>query len=263
MVNQIIEVVVKSDKGIVKKVNQDNFLIKVGKVKEDEFGLFAICDGLGGLSQGEVASKKVVLALEKWWNTRLSIIVTSSIGDRDILMEMGQVINKVNEDIINYSKENSIKIGTTSSILLILNRRFYICHIGDSRIYTINEKLNQLTKDHTYYNKLVEEGNIEKSKTVKKSILTQCIGANISIKPNFLVGDLNKNTLFILCSDGFYNKMTEGEFFKMKYDLEETSDYGYMGEVCTRYIENIKAKGEKDNISVIGVKFNITGGDKI
>lgn len=261
MGQEIIEVVVKSDKGRVKKVNEDNFLIKVGKINNNEFGLFAICDGLGGLSNGDLASKEMVLELEKWWNNRIANIVSNNIVDRDILVELSCVIRDVNRKLIKYASDNNIRLGTTASILLIYNRKFYVCHIGDSRIYTISSSVNKLTKDHTYYNKLIQDGEIEESKKVKKSILTQCVGSGPSISPDFLVGRLNKDVLFILCCDGFYNKMSDREFMDMKNELEETSDYGYMGEICTKYIELIKGKGERDNITVMAIKYRVNEGE--
>lgn len=260
---QKIEVIVKTDKGIVKDVNQDNFLIKVGEVNGNDIGLFSICDGLGGLAKGEIASKLMVTTLQKWWKSRLNQILTPSVRDEDILRELNSALLEGNSEIIKYGKENGIKSGTTCSIILILKEKFYICHVGDSRIYSIDSTINQLTKDHTYYNKLIEAGEIEKSKTVKKSILTQCVGVNETIKPVYLVGKLKKEALFLLCSDGFYKKMSEGDFYKMKYEIEETSDYGYMGEICSKYVNFVKNKGEKDNISVILVKYKMRGNDMI
>jgi PPM family protein phosphatase len=260
---QNIEVIVKTDKGTIKEINQDNFLIKVGRISRGDIGLFVICDGLGGLSKGEIASKFMVTALQRWWNTRLNQILTSSIKDEDILRELNKALLEGNSQIINFGRENDIKLGTTCSMILILKEKFYICHIGDSRIYSIDNTINQLTKDHTYYNKLIEEGEIEKSKTVNKSILTQCIGVKEAIKPVYLVGKLKKEAFFLLCSDGFYRNMSEGDFYRMKYEIEETSDYGYMGEICSKYVDFVKQKGEKDNISVILVKYKMGGNDRV
>ncbi|MBU5317214.1 serine/threonine-protein phosphatase [Clostridium bornimense] len=256
METERIEVVVKSDKGVIKQINEDNFIIKVGQIDGKDFGLFALCDGLGGLEKGEVASKKMVSALEVWWHSRIGIFLGNNVEDKSLLIELRNVLIKVNKELFDYGKENNIRLGTTASILLILKGKFYICHIGDSRIYVINESVKKLTEDHTYYNQLLKEGNIEKSKTVKRSILTQCVGVGDNIKPNFFVGKLSKKATFVLCSDGFYNKMKDEDFIEMKNDLYEGSDYGYMGEVCASFIEKIKARGEKDNISVIAIKYS-------
>lgn len=258
---ELLEVVVKTDKGTVKKINEDNFLIKVAKVNDKEFGLFAICDGLGGLSNGDLASKKMVLALERWWNSKIKLIINSSLDDKDILIEFSLVTREVNRELIQYSKENNVKLGTTASILFVFKKKFYICHIGDSRIYTVDNEIKALTKDHTYYNDLISKGKFNEAKTVKKSILTQCIGSSISIKPHFIVGNLPKDVLFILCCDGFYNKLSSKEILNMKEELYETSDYGYMGQICTKYIELVKSKGERDNITVLAIKYSIEKDD--
>ncbi|MGL5150377.1 MAG: PP2C family protein-serine/threonine phosphatase [Clostridium sp.] len=252
---ECIEVVVKTDKGRVKKVNEDNFLIKVAKFNNREFGLFAICDGLGGLSNGDFASKRMVQQLEKWWNNKIQGVLNADIEDRDILIEFSIVMREVNRELINYGKENNLKLGTTASVLFVLNRKFYICHIGDSRIYTIDKEIKVLTKDHTYYNELISKGKFHEAKNVKRSILTQCIGSGIDIRPDFLVGKLPSEVLFLLCCDGFYNKMTFKDFQEMKKELYETSDYGYMGQVCNKYIQLVKGRGERDNITVLAIKY--------
>lgn len=246
----------KTDIGNIKKINQDNLLCKSGKVENNEFGLFIVCDGVGGLSKGEIASTSVIEHFDSWCNNELIELLSNNLIDSNTIKNsICNNLYKVNQNLISFSNEQNIKLGTTTTILFVLNKKYYIAHIGDSRVYIVNKKLKQLTEDHTYYAKLMKEGNIEKARKTKKSILTQCIGVKDHINIYLSEGNLNKNSTFILCSDGFYNKLDK-KITKKICKLKKKNQKK-LKKHCDKLVDNIKAKGERDNITLIAVNVSI------
>ena len=243
----------KTDIGNVKQVNQDALLCKIGSMNNNEFGLFVVCDGLGGLEYGEVASKKTTEYFEEWWNTNIKTILQTNDSEKLIRESLEEVLIKSNREIIQLSNEINSKIGTTASVLFILNKNYYIVHIGDSRIYEINKNMIQLTEDHSQYEMLRKQG-IKNLQNVKKNVLTQCIGVNDKLDIFYKKGKISKNTNFLICSDGLHNKMDKesviNKFNNKNSKVFRTKD---LQEICENLIDEVKEKKERDNITAISI----------
>lgn len=243
----------KTDIGNVKQVNQDALLCKIGSMNNNEFGLFVVCDGLGGLEYGEVASKKTTEYFEEWWNTNIKTILQTNDSEKLIRESLEEVLIKSNREIIQLSNEINSKIGTTASVLFILNKNYYIVHIGDSRIYEINKNMIQLTEDHSQYEMLKKQG-IKNLQNVKKNVLTQCIGVNDKLDIFYKKGKISKNTNFLICSDGLHNKMDKesviNKFNNKNSKVFRTKD---LQEICENLIDEVKEKKERDNITAISI----------
>ncbi len=248
-----ITVGAKTDIGNVKQVNQDALLCKIGSMNNNEFGLFVVCDGLGGLEYGEVASKKTTEYFEEWWNTNIKTILQTNDSEKLIKESLEEVLIKSNREIIQLSNEINSKIGTTASVLFILNKNYYIVHIGDSRIYEINKNMIQLTEDHSQYEMLKKQG-IKNLQNVKKNVLTQCIGVNDKLDIFYKKGKISKNTNFLICSDGLHNKMDKesviNKFNNKNSKIFRTKD---LQEICENLIDEVKEKKERDNITAIAI----------
>lgn len=92
--------------------------------------------------------------------------------------------------------------------------QYYIIHVGDSRVYLINDKVNLLTHDQTFVAREIAAGRMtkEQAKTdSRRSVLLQCVGASPVVEPEFLSGTIQKNAVYMLCSDGFRHQITEEE----------------------------------------------------
>ncbi|MDD3223251.1 MAG: serine/threonine-protein phosphatase [Clostridium sp.] len=245
-----------SDKGNVKKLNQDNFLIKIYQNQKKNCALFVMCDGIGGLSNGEVASSIAVKYFKEWFKNNFQV-VTEDLSEKKVINLMSNALNEVNNRIIKYGQDMSIKLGTTVSALLFLNIKYFIVHVGDSRIYKLNSKINQLTEDHTYVAMSVKNKTMTKEEArnnPKKHILTQCIGVKKNIDIYKAMGKIYKNDFFILCCDGLYNKIQEKELLNNIKSLKEINNETLQG--CAQKCVNVvKNRGEVDNISMIIVGF--------
>lgn len=247
----------KSDKGNIKKNNEDNYIIKSLTKGRNKCGLIAVCDGLGGLSCGEVASKIMVDEIDIWWEEKINTIIKRKSQERYILHCLEELLREGNKKVNKKSKELEAKIGTTISCILIINNTYYVAHVGDSRIYKLENNLEQITQDHTLYERLRRCGCIEESNKVKKSILTQCIGNSDDISVYTDMGKIKNSCSFIVCSDGYYNKMdTKATIRRLRHRLIEY-DNNYLQISCEKLVNDVMKAGERDNITLACMRVQV------
>lgn len=255
MVQYSIDIAAVSDKGNVKKINEDSIIARVGEYRGEEFGLFVVCDGLGGLSCGDVASKIAINEFEIWWKEKLSIFIKSQ-DDNKIISSFKEVVNICNWKIMKHGKDINKKIGTTLSVLFLLRGKYYVVHIGDSRVYRIGSKLEQITEDHSYVAMRVRNGEMtpsEAKKSINRNLLLQCVGVKDTLDIYCNVGRFNYNESFILCSDGFYNSFEDEELLKM-FNMKKKKRYNLQNYLL-EIVQVVKDRKERDNISIILVKL--------
>ena len=247
----------KCDIGTTKKVNQDAILIKCANTIKGKVCMLAVCDGMGGLSQGELASTTVILELSKWFERYLPQIIVKDTYENEIKESILKILNSVNIRIKEYGENKDIKLGTTLSLLLVINNVYYIYNIGDSRTYIINESVNQITKDQSYVQREVDLGRLTTEQArchPKRNILLQCIGVSENIEIDSYTGNVKEGTAFLLGSDGFCHEIKNGEMLEI-FAVNEFIDDDMLTTKCSDIVEKIKLRGEKDNISVIAAKF--------
>lgn len=241
--------------GIRKKINQDSLLLKVADTAIGQVAFAAVCDGIGGLSKGELASKEVIAAFDVWFLQELPILIKEGFGTETLKKQWEQILQRLNETFIYYGKEHNCHIGTTLTAVLFIEKKYYIFHVGDTRVYAINDTIVQLTKDHTLVQKKIEVGALTKEEAKldsRRNILLQAIGISKNILPDFIVGDIEHNTTYLVCSDGFRNQLTEQEIFEnikktnMQQEEKITETLKHMQQV-------VMDRGEKDNITAIAI----------
>ena len=137
-----------TDIGITKKTNQDSLLIKHGSYEDGELLLAVVCDGMGGLAKGEVASASVITAFAKWFDNELPYELNNL--DMNIIGAKWDLLLKdLNSRISEYGVSIKENMGTTFTGILFANDEFVVGHVGDSRLYKIDYGVHQLTEDHT------------------------------------------------------------------------------------------------------------------
>ena len=161
----------------------------------------------------------------------------------------------LNLKILDYGKLHNIKLGTTFTGILFVDNKYVSLHVGDSRLYYIGKNLSQLTKDHTFVEREIEKGTLSKEQAKKdkrRNLLLQCIGASTKIEPQILIGQVKKGA-YMLCSDGFRHEISDEEIFDSlnPRNLNEPED---MQNKVRLLINQVKSRGERDNISAILVK---------
>ena len=247
-------VVADTDIGIAKDTNQDSILIKHANYKEKEIVLAVICDGMGGLSKGELASATVIRALAEWFDKELPKEIDNI--DMDVIGgKWSLLLKNLNAKIMQYGQRAGVSLGTTFTGMLFYDCQYLICHVGDTRAYYIGHMLQQLTTDQTFIAREIAKGTmtVEQAKTDKRrNLLLQCIGASDKVEPQIIKGKI-VNGVYMLCSDGFRHEITSEEIyahFKSDNLINEES----MRANARLLIEENKKRQEKDNISVILVK---------
>lgn len=245
-----------TDVGIAKDTNQDSFGVKTVETQLGKMTIAIICDGMGGLSKGEVASATVVDAFHKWILHKLPFLCESGISESVIQKEWTEIILSCNKKISSYGKNIGINLGTTLAIIMLTETKYFIVNIGDSRVYEIFDKTTLLTKDQTVVAKEVEAGIITEEQAKvdpRRSVLLQCIGASDVIEPEFFFGITKKDAVYMLCSDGFRHEITSEEIFQY-LNPNVMFDAQKMKQNMDVLIDINKQRQEKDNISVISIR---------
>ncbi|MGN0437203.1 MAG: PP2C family protein-serine/threonine phosphatase [Lachnospiraceae bacterium] len=249
-----------TSKGNYKKINQDSLSVKVVNTPRGKSAFAIVCDGMGGLEQGELASKEVVIAFNNWFATDFARMVAKDSFRKDLLFEQWQgVVESLNDRISSYASGQDMMMGTTVVVILIYNDSYYVCHVGDSRIYKLDSELCQLTLDQSVVAQEVRMGRLTEEEAKvdpRRSVLLQCIGASMVIEPQYESGLIKEDTVFLLCSDGFVHFIDNHEI-QANFSPGRIHDKDHGELVCEHWINTVTSRGEKDNITVVAVVVNM------
>lgn len=249
-------VAASTDIGLTKKTNQDSYSVRVLNTQTGKMVFAIICDGMGGLDKGEVASATIVNAFCSWADNTLPLICDSEIRDIDIRTNWENIVETYNEKIKLYGDRYGARLGTTVTAILVTDSRYYIVNVGDTRAYEIRESVRVLTKDQTVVAREIENGLLseEAAKTdPRRSVLLQCVGASPNVYPDFFFGQTLQNAVYMLCSDGFRHEISENEIQDYLHpDAMMTPEV--MKANIDQLIEINKLRQERDNISVVAIR---------
>lgn len=249
----MFESVFCTDTGIKKEVNQDSLIIRKADTDDDQIIMAFICDGMGGLSDGELASKEAVLMLDSFFEEDLSELLKDGLSNQALTNAINSRINVLDRKIRRFGEDHGA-CGTTMSGIILFKGKYMTLNIGDSRVYKIDdEKIDQLTHDQSVVQDLIDKGEITESEAEKhpqRSVLLQCVGTGDDVVSDIRFGNYDKGDFFLICSDGFRHKVSSNDMFKLfspsnvknKKDAQERLEYAVD--------LNIK-RYEKDNISAI------------
>ena len=240
-----------TDVGIKKKTNQDSLLIHQAQTDSGNVLLAVICDGMGGLAKGEVASACMIRAFSDWFRLELPSMISAGRRPAALRSSWEMRVRRVDQKIGDYSYANNVTMGTTCAALLIVGETYYIMNIGDSRIYLISNNIYQLTKDQTYVQREMDAGRMTYEQSLtdpQRNVLLQCVGASPVIEPDFFMGDVKINQCFMLCCDGFRHVVDAQEFFNV-LGPTTNADPGVMQQNLVYLTELNKQRRETDNIT--------------
>ncbi len=246
-----------SDVGIKKQTNQDSACIKIANTSKGKILMAVLCDGMGGLSKGELASATVIKEFSCWFDTQLVKYIRDENTDK-IKYCWERMIHDLNQRIAEYGKENGFNLGTTLTALLILDKNYVLIgHIGDTRAYVIDSSITQLTEDHTVVGREIRRGNMtpeQAENDPRRNVLLQCIGASKTVEPQFIETTTNPGNVWILCSDGFRHKLSDKEIMDA-FSPVRLNDKQSIDSVSRRMVDINKQRQEEDNITVIAIKL--------
>lgn len=245
-----------SDVGIKKSTNQDSVLIKVAETNCGKVMLAVVCDGMGGLAKGELASATLIRAFDKWFQEDLPKMLERGINSRELKSCWEIIVIETNYALSEFGKAHDTRLGTTVVALLVVKDTYYILNVGDSRAYMLTDSVKLLTKDHTYVQREMDAGRMtyeESLRDSKRSVLLQCVGASDYIEVEFLEDKVEPEMVFMLCSDGFRHIITEDEIYEQMSPQIMLTEQAMLN-AEKNLVELNKARREQDNISVAMVK---------
>ncbi len=243
----MIKAYAKTDIGKARDINEDSFYITEDPLNNIQ--LFILADGMGGCNAGEVASKQAIISAKNYIENNFE----DTPKDKDSLIQLvASSLEYANMVIYEESKKdkNLEGMGTTLEVCLIYNNRAFIGHIGDSRIYRIRKDfIRKLTQDHSYVQKLVQDGTITKEEAEhhpKKNMLMKALGVNAFVEPDVMVKGFQKGDILIICSDGLTNMVDINDIYKAVNDNFEIA--------TKELVELANKNGGIDNITIITIK---------
>lgn len=245
-----------TDVGNVKTTNQDSVSIQLLEQGGRQLVFAVLCDGMGGLQKGELASASVIYAFRGWCQRQLPVLLESGLQDGDIRREWTGVITGCNERIKAYGLKNGVRLGTTATVLLLTEDRYYVANVGDSRAYELQIRMRQITRDQTVVAREVEQGLLtpeQAERDPRRSVLLQCIGASREVYADFFYGTPLPDAVYLLCSDGFRHKITSGEMLTYLSPCRMDSPES-MAQNQQALIQLIKERNERDNITVATIR---------
>jgi protein phosphatase len=242
----------KSDIGKLRDSNEDFIYINnknIGQLKN----LYVVADGMGGCNAGEVASELSVKSFVDYVSRENKYNEENT----DILNILANAICHANKVVFEKSQNDldCSGMGTTFSACCVLNKKLYCLHIGDSRIYLINNsKIKQVSEDHTYVAELLRAGKIKKEQVKnhpKRNIIMRAVGIAEAIEPDTFIINCEPDDYFLICSDGLNTMLDDEKIFEiinLNLNLKEK---------VLKLIETANDYGGYDNISVILGKVSL------
>lgn len=229
-----------TDVGSVRTVNEDAVLAR------PEIGLWAVADGMGGHKVGDIASSKIIAALD---------VIRDCRRLSECLEVIEDCLTDVNQLMLEYAQImfDGGTMGSTVVAAVIKGRVGACVWVGDSRLYRFrNQKLLQLTRDHSQMEEMIALGLVSREESENhpnRNVITRAVGVEPQLYLDVTLFTTQVGDTFLLCSDGLYNTLSEDELIQglSLRDVDQCAQY-LMG----RALE----KGARDNVSVIVVKGN-------
>lgn len=232
-----------TDTGVLRDMNQDYCFSSdspVGNLPN----LYIVCDGMGGHKAGEYASRHTV--------ERIVASVSRSKWTEPVRI-LKDAIQKANEILVIEAMEDPGKygMGTTVVAATIINHSLYVANVGDSRLYVVNERIEQITRDHSYVEEMIRMGRFapddERIKN-KKNVITRAVGALEKVKVDFFEVELVDKDTVLMCTDGLTNMVTNEKIHQIVLSSNDTEEIG------KALVNEANKNGGQDNITILVAK---------
>lgn len=239
-----MQISAKTDIGVCRDSNQDAF--DTGTFETGEVWA-VVCDGMGGVSGGQVASKlcveKTAEAIKRGYRSKMSVRAVKNL--------LNSAICAANSVVFEESQRDRALSGMgTTVVAVIVTKGFAVfAHVGDSRAYILNDRIKCVTKDHSLVQFLVDSGKItlEESKThPDRNIITRAVGIMSFVDVEFDVVDFDDNDGILLCTDGLSGSVDEESIYAI---IRENGDNS-----AEKLIEEAIECGSRDNITAVVLK---------
>lgn len=247
-----------TDAGIRKATNQDSVCLRRAQVAPTNEVLMAVvCDGMGGLEKGEVASGTCVSAFAAWFDQQLPRFPEMCAnGLEPIRDQWDELLHFIHQKLQDHSTAIRLPLGTTVAALFAYGNQFLVTNVGDTRVYSSRNQMQRLTQDHSLVAREVQLGHISEAEArshPQRNLLLQCIGQGEALAPSYVMGRLQSNMLFFLCTDGYTHTFSDDEMGQRLSPLFLDAKDS-MVTAMMNLAERCKSAGETDNITGVLVK---------
>lgn len=227
-----------TDKGSYRKKNQDAAVCHVKKSGKSVLAVACVCDGIGSFEQSEIAAEMVTDGITRWF-FGVKELFPATVDGETLFEDLEITIRELNELVWMYSRDHVTEIGCTMSAMLIVNQSFYVFHVGDSRIYRVDETFIQITWD--------EVSAVELDGQVKR-LLSNFIGKSQELWMNKVSGFVEPDSRFLLGTDGLFKLLA---FDDVNQAVKRVKSSRMAQKACHRLLRLVMERGERDNISCI------------
>ena len=232
-----------SDRGLNERrpLNEDAFL------HDEERGIFAVADGVGGAEAGEVASQTAIEVLDEAFRHQ------TDGADVEDLMELA--IQRANASIHQMAQEHA-RFSMMATTIVALHLKGNIAtfgHVGDSRLYRLapDGQLHRETEDHSIVEEEVRAGRMTPEQAANhpsKNVISRALGAEQAVEVDMKTMEVEDGTEFLLCTDGITRHISDNELRQLlvlNNNLEE---------VCRELKRRCYERGAEDNLTVVVVR---------
>jgi protein phosphatase len=248
----VLDIVVRSDTGRVRQHNEDAVFA------DAHLGLAILADGMGGYNAGEVASGMATTLLASRFPEVIAACSPEKLksgGQPYVHGQIAELVLTTNAAIFNAAQcqPQYAGMGTTLVLAWFYDNRLCVSHVGDSRLYRLRAgRLEQITRDHSILQAQIDSGLMTRDAarlSQLKNLVTRGLGVEPLVKAEFTDLDVQKEDIFLLCSDGLNDMVADTE-------IEETLQSAEINLAATadRLITLANEHGGRDNVSVILIK---------
>lgn len=264
-----------TDRGLVRPDNQDHFLVttlhKTMRVHSTSLpnpelleipsqrlaSIGMVCDGVGGHSGGEEASRSAVEAIAGYVTNTMQCFFAMDTSDDTVLLDsLRDAATRTHELVAHRAKESGDRKGmaTTLTMYIAVWPALYLLQVGDSRCYRFRaDTLEQLTRDQTMAQELVDSG-VLKPEQAKKSpfanVLSSSLGGSTWV-PEVSKTDLKTGDILVLCTDGLTKHVSEEQIAERIRTMTSSE------QAVRALVADTMAGGGTDNVTVLVLRAKV------
>lgn len=233
-----------TDTGKKRSMNQD-FVYASNQPVGNLSNLLIVADGMGGHNAGDLASRYTVELMVEH--------IEKSEEIRPIPL-LSEAIHHANDLVLEKAKsDRSLEgMGTTVVAATVKEGYLYVANVGDSRLYVIDRKIEQITRDHSLVEEMIRIGELQRKDARShpdRNVITRAIGVRSPVRIDFFDVKLEDGDIILLCSDGL-TTMVEDEDIRQIVKKSSSPK-----EAAQKLVNEANKNGGKDNISVVIAEY--------
>ena len=222
-----------------RRVNQDSITLQRMVTRKGVVTMVLLCDGMGGMDAGEIASGYVAERMAVWFYDALPGVLKSGYRSWKVSKSLQRALFRIHEDLRQYGENRGLHCGTTFTLLLIAGKNYQVFHLGDSVAYRLGRRCRRITDFHT------KDGGV-----------TKCIGIGRYHKPQERHGRIFGAKDYLLCSDGMRHFLKEQDL-QRALQRDEITDRSLAERALQNLARVAARRGESDNMSAVYLRCGV------